>query len=45
MASFVHVPLENHNPWYRTVAHVLAQLEDAGRDAFLAVLDEAALTN
>ena len=43
-AGFVDVSLENRNPWYRTVAREeLARLEGAGGDAFLAVLDEAAL--
>ena len=43
-AGFVDVSLTNRNPWYRTVAREeLARLEGAGRDAFLAVMDEAAL--
>ena len=43
-AGFVDVSLTNRNPWYRTVAREeLARLEGAGRDAFLTVLDEAAL--
>ena len=43
-AGFVDVSLTNRNPWYRTVAREeLARLEGAGRDAFLAVLGEAAL--
>ena len=43
-AGFVDVSLTNRNPWYRTVAREeLARLEGAGRDAFLKVLDEAAL--
>ena len=43
-AGFVDVSLTNRNPWYRTVAREeLARLEGPGRDAFLAVLDEAAL--
>ena len=43
-AGFVDVSLTNRNPWYRTVAREeLERLEGAGRDAFLAVMDEAAL--
>ena len=43
-AGFVDVSLTNRNPWYRTVARgELARLEGAGRDAFLKVMDEAAL--
>ena len=43
-AGFVDVSLTNRNPWYRTVARgELARLEGTGRDAFLKVLDEAAL--
>ena len=43
-AGFVDVSLSNRNPWYRTVAREeLARLEGAGRDAFLTVMDEAAL--
>ena len=43
-AGFVDVSLTNRDPWYRTVAREeLARLEGAGRDAFLTVLDEAAL--
>ena len=43
-AGFVDVSLTNRNPWYRTVAREeLARLEGAGRDAFLTVMDEAAL--
>ena len=43
-AGFVDVSLTNRNPWYRTVARKeLARLEGAGRDAFLTVMDEAAL--
>ena len=43
-AGFVDVSLTNRNPWYRTVAREeLARLVGAGRDAFLAVMDEAAL--
>ena len=42
-AGFVDVSLENRNPWYQTVARKMARLEGAGRDAFLAVLDKAAL--
>ena len=43
-AGFVDVSLTNRNPWYRTVAREeLARLEGAGRDAFLSMLDEAAL--
>ena len=43
-AGFVDVSLTNRNPWYRTVAREeLARLDGAGRDAFLAVLGEAAL--
>ena len=43
-AGFVDVSLTNRNPWYRNIAREeLARLEGAGRDAFLAVLGEAAL--
>ena len=43
-AGFVDVSLTNRNPWYRTVARgELARLEGAERDAFLKVMDEAAL--
>ena len=43
-AGFVDVSLSNRNPWYRTVAREeLARLEGAGRDAFLTVMDGAAL--
>ena len=43
-AGFVDVSLSNRNLWYRTVAREeLARLEGAGRDAFLTVMDEAAL--
>ena len=43
-AGFVDVSLTNRNPWYRTLAREeLARLEGVGRDAFLTVLDEAAL--
>ena len=43
-AGFVDVSLSNRNPWYRNVAREeLARLEGAGRDAFLTVMDEAAL--
>ena len=43
-AGFVDVSLVNRNPWYRTVAREeLARLEGASRQAFLAVMDEAAL--
>ena len=43
-AGFVDVSLYNRNPWYRGVAREeLARLEGAGRDAFVAVLGEAAL--
>ena len=43
-AGFMDVSLTNRNPWYREIAREeLARLEGAGRDAFLKVLDEAAL--
>ena len=43
-AGFVDVSLTNRNPWYRTVARgELARLEGTDRDAFLKVMDEAAL--
>ena len=43
-AGFVDVSQKNRNPWYRTVAREeLARLDGVGRDAFLSVLDEAAL--
>ena len=43
-AGFVDISLTNRNPWYREVARgELARLEGAERDAFLTVLDEAAL--
>ena len=43
-AGFVDASLASRSPWYRTVARgELARLEGAGRDAFLTVLDEAAL--
>ena len=44
-AGFVDVSLTNRNRWYRGVARdELARLEGAARDAFLAVLGEAALS-
>ena len=45
-AGFVDVSLTNRNPWYRGVARQeLARMEDAGRDAFLTVMDETALNS